>query len=76
MCDIYSYCLIGNNGRLQHLRLCLLKCILTVVFVIRCLYRAVSLTLVREYRFKGIIHYCYCTADRVRLVVVLGIAFW
>ena len=29
---IYIYCLIGNNGRLQYLRFCLLKC-MSVVFV-------------------------------------------
>ena len=28
---VYSYCLIGNNGRLQHLRFCLLKCMLIIM---------------------------------------------
>ena len=51
----YIHCLIGDRGRLQHLRFCLFEMYVNVVFVIRCLYRAVSLTLVREQRFIRII---------------------
>ena len=49
----------GDNGRLQYLRFCLFEMYVSVVFVIRCLYSAVSLTLVREQRFTRIIHYYY-----------------
>ena len=28
VCGVYSYCLLGDNSRLQYLRLCLLKCLL------------------------------------------------
>ena len=52
---VCSYCLLGDNGRLQYLRFCLLKCMLMFFFVIRCLYSAVSLTLVREWRSIRII---------------------
>ena len=41
-----DYCLMGDNGRLQHLRFCLFETYVSVVFVIRCLYSGVSLTLV------------------------------
>ena len=46
-------------ARLQYLRLCLFKMYVNVVFVIRCLYSAVSLTLVKEQRFIRIIYYYY-----------------
>ena len=47
---------LGVCDRLQYLRFCLLKCMLMCLFfVIRCLYSAVTLTLVREYRFIRII---------------------
>ena len=36
-----------------------------VVFVIRCLYSAVSLTLVREQRFIRIIYYYYYYLSKV-----------
>ena len=43
---IYSYCLLGDNGRLQYLRLLLFfEMYANVVFVRSCLYSAVSLTL-------------------------------
>ena len=46
---------MGDNGRLQYLRFCLFEMYVHVVFVIRYLYSAVSLTLVREQRFIRII---------------------
>ena len=46
-------------ARLQYLRFCLFEMYVSVVFVIRCLYSAVSLTLVREQRFTRIIYYYY-----------------
>ena len=39
---------MGDNGRLQYFRFCLFKMYVSVVFVIRRLYNAVSLTLVGE----------------------------
>ena len=48
-------CLIGDNNRLQYLRFCLFEMYVNVVFVIRCFYSAVSLTLVREQHFIRII---------------------
>ena len=53
-------CVVGDNGWLQYLRFCLFEMYVNVVFVIRCLYSAVSLTLVREQRFIRIIYYYYC----------------
>ena len=47
--------MIGDNGRLQYLRLCLFAIYVNVVFVIRCYYSAASLTLVREQHFIIII---------------------
>ena len=47
--------MIGDNGRLQYLRFCLFEMYVNVVFVIRCLCSAVSLTLVRKQRFVKII---------------------
>ena len=47
--------MIGDNGRLQYLRFCLFEMYVSVVFVIRCLYSGMSLTLVREQRFIIII---------------------
>ena len=38
-------------ARLQYLRFCLFEMYVNVIFVIRCLYSAVSLTLVKEQRF-------------------------
>ena len=46
-------------ARLQYLRFCLFEMFVNVVFVIRCLYSAVSLTLVKEQRFIRIIYYYY-----------------
>ena len=54
VCVQHCYCLIGDNGRLQYLRFCLFEMYVSVVFVIRRLYRAMSLTLVREQRLIGI----------------------
>ena len=48
---------IGDNGRLQYLRFCLFEMYVSEVFVIRRLYSAVSLTLVREQPFIKIIYY-------------------
>ena len=42
---------IVDNGRLQYLRSCSFEMYVNEVFVIRCLYTAMSLTLVREQRF-------------------------
>ena len=50
---------MGDNGRLQYLRFCLFEMYVNVVFVIRCLYSAASLTLVREQRFIRIIIMSY-----------------
>ena len=59
-CVRNDYCLIGDNGKLQYLRFCLFEMYISVVFVIRCLYSAVSLTLIREQRFiRTIFYYCY-----------------
>ena len=44
----YRYCLIGDNDKLQYLRFCLFEMYVSMGFVIRCLYSAVSLALVRE----------------------------
>ena len=43
--------MIGDNGRPSNLRFCLFEMYVNVVFVITCLYSAVSLTLVREQCF-------------------------
>ena len=42
-------------ARLQYLRFCLFEMYVHVFFVIRCLYSAVSLTLVKEQHFIRII---------------------
>ena len=55
----HGYCLIGDNGRLQYLIFCLFEIYVSVVFVIRCLYSAVNLTLVREQHYIRIIIYYY-----------------
>ena len=47
-------------ARLQYLRFCLFEMYVNVVFVLRCLYSAVSLTLVKEQRFIRILYYYYC----------------
>ena len=47
-------------ARLQYLRFCLFEMYVNVIFVIRCLYSAVSLTLVKEHRFIRIIYYYFC----------------
>ena len=44
---------------LQYLRFCLFEMYINVVFVIRCLYSTVSLTLVREQHSIRIIYYYY-----------------
>ena len=44
-------------ARLQYLRFCLFEMYVNVVFVIRCMHSAVSLTLVKEQRFIRIIYY-------------------
>ena len=49
----------GDNGRLQYLRFCLFEMYVSVVFVIRCVYSTVSLTLVREQHFIAVIYYYY-----------------
>ena len=46
-------------ARLQYLRFCLFEMYVNVVFVIRCLYSTVSLTLNKEQRFIRIIYYYY-----------------
>ena len=46
-------------ARLQYLRFCLFGRYVNVVFVIRCLYGAVSLTLVKEQRFIRMNYYHY-----------------
>ena len=57
VCVRHGYCLTGDNGRLQYLKFCLSEMYVNVFFVIRCLYGAVSLTVVREQRFIRIIYY-------------------
>ena len=52
--------MIGDNGILQYLRFYLFEMYVSVVFVIRCLYSAVSLTLVREQRFIKITDFFTC----------------
>ena len=49
--------MIGDNGRLQYIGFCLFEMYVSVVFVIRCLFSAMSLTLVREQRYIRIIYY-------------------
>ena len=46
-------------ARLQYLRFYLFEMYVNVVFVLRCLYSAVSLTLVKEQRFIRILYYYY-----------------
>ena len=46
-------------ARLQHLRFCLFEMYVNVVFLIKCLHSAVSLTLVKEQCFIRIIYYYY-----------------
>ena len=50
VCETYLLfdTMIGDNGRLQYLTFCLFEVYVSVVFVIRCLYSAVSSTLVKE----------------------------
>ena len=57
LCVQHCYCLICDNGSLQYLRFGLFEMYVNVVFVIRCLYSTVRLTLVREQRFIRIIYY-------------------
>ena len=58
LCVCVRVCnMICDNARLQYLRFCLFEMYVSVVFVIRCLYSAVSLTLVREQPFIKIIYY-------------------
>ena len=46
---VCGYCLIGDTGRLRYLiKVLFVEMYVNVFFVIRCLYIAVSLTLVRE----------------------------
>ena len=52
-------CLIDDNRRLQYLIFCLFEIYVSVFFVIRCLYSAVNITLVREQRFIRIIYNFY-----------------
>ena len=47
-------------ARLQYLRFCLFEMYVNVVFVIRCLYSAVSLTLFKEQSF-------------IRIIILIGI---
>ena len=54
------YCSTGDNGNLSYNNKVLFaEMYVNVVFVIRCLYNAVNLTLVKEYRFIRIIYYYY-----------------
>ena len=59
-------------ARLQYLRFYLFEIYVSVVFVIRCLYIAVSLTLVKEQRFIRII--IVITAPLARVVFKLRIS--
>ena len=56
LCCVYISCLLGDNGRLQYLRLFVKMCV-NVVFVTSCLYTTASLTLVREQRSIRMIYY-------------------
>ena len=75
VCVTYSYCLIGDNGRLQYLRSCLFEIYVSVGFAIRCLYSAVSLTLVREQSFIRISYYydSCIIACKVTKIFLLGL---
>ena len=53
------YCILVYFSILQYLRFCFFEMYVSVVFVIRCLYSAVSLTLVREQLFIRINYYYY-----------------
>ena len=50
-------------ARLQYLRFCLSEMYVNVLFVIRCLYSAMSLTLVKEQCFIRFIYYYYVYVD-------------
>ena len=60
------------EARLHYLRFCLFEMYGNVGFVIRCLYSAVSLTLVKEQRF--IIISSIAIATDVAVVVVAAVA--
>ena len=62
------------EARLQYLRFCLFEMYGNVVFVIRCLYSAVSLTLVKEQRFIIISSIAIAIATNVAVVVVAAAA--
>ena len=68
---VCGYCLIGDNGRLQYLRFCLLEMYVNVVFVMRCLYSAVSLTLVREQHLIRIIIIYYYINNNIIINVII-----
>ena len=68
VCVCYSYYLTGDNGRLQHLRFCLLKCMLLwFLSYDRC--TAQSLTLVRGQRFIRIVNYYYQLVAPIEIYV-------
>ena len=50
-------------ARLQYLRFCLFEMYVNVVFVIRCLYSTVGLTLVKKQRFIRFFKYLYIFND-------------
>ena len=56
LCCVYISRLLGDNGRLQYLRLFVKMCV-NAVFLTSCLYSTASLTLVREQRFIRMIYY-------------------
>ena len=62
------------EARLQYVRFCLFEMYGNVVFVIRCLYSAVSLTLVKEQRFIIISSIAIAIATNVAVVVVAAAA--
>ena len=57
---IYSYCLLGDNGRLHVIfKVLFVEMYANVVFVRSCLYSTASLTMVNEQCFIRIIYYYY-----------------
>ena len=62
-------------ARLPYLRFCLFEMYVNVVFVIRCLYSAVSLTLVKEQRFLRI-YYFYFTLFIVIIIIINSFSFF
>ena len=62
-------------ARLQYLRFCLFEMDVNVFFVIRCLYSAVSLTLVKEHHFIRIINYYYYCYYYLLLLLLFSMMF-